>query len=109
MKISLKTKYIRTDGWRGYEQPVNAVCGANDTGSFSDSPCPSHVRKAEIGKAVKLLRQNKIPYRTTWCQSSNVFCVHQYVVVAPEHKETAISLIKPLVDETRLLYVIDNN
>jgi hypothetical protein len=107
-KISTKKTWVRTDGWRGYEQPIHAVCGANDTGSFSDSPCPSHVRKSEISLATKLLRQNHIPYKTTWCKSSNAFCIKQYVLVAPEHKQQALELIEPLVNETRLLYTIKN-
>jgi hypothetical protein len=41
--ISTKTEYISTDGWRGYVQPINAVAGANYTGTSSDSPYPSHV------------------------------------------------------------------
>ena len=40
-KISLKTKIVRIDGWRSRLEPINAICGVNDTGSYSDSPCPS--------------------------------------------------------------------
>lgn len=32
--ISTKTIYIPTDGWRGIIQPINAVGGANDTGTW---------------------------------------------------------------------------
>ena len=46
--ISKKTRWVSTDGWRGYYEPINAVAGANNTGSWDDSPCPSHVCESEI-------------------------------------------------------------
>lgn len=104
-KISLKTKYVRTDGWRGYTQPVYAVCGANNTGSWDDSPCPSNVCESELKMAGSVLRKAGIKYRKTACQTSNVFCMHVYIVVAEENVERAKELIKPLERETRLLYV----
>ncbi len=103
--ISKKTVWVATDGWRGYSKPINAVCGANDTGTYSDSPCNSNTRKAEIGKAKKVLKQNHIRFNTMWTQSSNVFCQKQYILVMPEDKERAIELIRPLIDETHLLYL----
>jgi hypothetical protein len=104
--ISLKKHYVRTDGWRGYEKPINAVCGANDTGTWSDSPCPSNVRYEELRKAKLILRRNKIPYKETACKSSNVFCMHVYVCVHPENLERAKELIQPLIAETTLLYIV---
>jgi len=103
--ISLKTHWVATDGWRGYEEPINAVCGANDTGTWSDSPCPSDIRAEELSRAKKLLRQNKIAYKQTWCRSSNAFCGYCYVCVAPEDKERAKEILQPLYSETRLLYI----
>jgi hypothetical protein len=103
--ISLKKKYVKTDGWRGYEEPVNAVCGANNTGNWSDSPAPEIVCLAELKKAKDILRQNKIPYKQTWCKSSNVFCIHGYICVHEANKEKAKILLEPLVNDTRLLYI----
>jgi hypothetical protein len=54
-KISLKKTWISSSGWRGYEEPVNAICGANNTGSYSDSPCPEKTCLAELEKAKKIL------------------------------------------------------
>jgi hypothetical protein len=104
--ISLKKEYIRTDGWRRYTQPINAVCGANDTGSWDDSPCPSKTRADELNQAKKLLRENKIPFRQTVCQTSNVFCVHVYLCVSPENKERARTILQPLESKTRLFYLL---
>lgn len=108
-KISLRKKYVRTDAWRGYEQPVNAICGANDTGSYSDSPCPTSVNMAELGMAKAVLRKNKIAFVSTTCASSNVFCVHRYLCVHPDDRARAHALLSPLVKETRLLYVENVN
>jgi len=103
--ISLKKHYIRTDGWRGYEEPINAICGANDTGTWSDSPCPSNVRELELTRAKSILRKNKISYKQAVCRSSNVFCVHVYICVHPENRERAKELLKPLEADTRLFYI----
>lgn len=104
-KISVKRKWVSTDGWRGYEEPINAVCGANDTGMWDDSPCPSTTREKELNMAKNILRKNRIKYRQVVCQSSNVFCVHVYLCVSKVDKERATELLEPLVHETRLLYM----
>ena len=104
-KISLKKQYVQTDGWRGYEQPIDAVCGANNTGNWSDSPCPSSVCEREITQARRILRSNKIPSKISVCQTSNVFCCHVYLVVPSELKKRAKELISPIVNECRLLYL----
>lgn len=101
-----KTRYIHTDGWRGYSEPVNAVCGANNTGSWSDSPCPESVCLSELDEAKKALINAKIPYTLKWCETSNVFCIHGYLLVSGKaRRERAKELIKPLIENTRLLYV----
>ena len=104
--ISLRTEWVSTSAWRGYQQPINAVGGANDTGSSSDSPCPSKKRKEEIAGFKKILRSNGIKHRTTWCRTSNVFCVSQYVCVAPEDKAKAIELAEAYTHETELFYPV---
>lgn len=104
-KISKRVKYVHTDGWRGYEEPINAVCGANNTGSWSDSPCPESVCLSELDQAKKVLIKNGIPYQLQWCNTSNVFCIHGYLVVPARRKKRAKELIKPLIENTRLLYL----
>jgi hypothetical protein len=104
-QISLRKKYVRTDGWRGYEEPEFAVAGANDTGTWSDSPCPSHVATEELGKARAVLSKEGIKVKEIVTQSSNVFCVHRYLVASEYDNERAKELLKPLKDETRLLYI----
>jgi hypothetical protein len=102
--ISTKTKYVRTDGWRGYEQPINAVAGANDTGGWEDSPCPTETCLNELRKVKRALRQAGIKYRSTINPSSNVFCAHRYVVVAEEDRDKALEIVETCLEDTRLLY-----
>ena len=104
--ISKKTKWVASDGWRGRVVPINAVCGANDTGTFSDSPCPSSLREREIKLAKSVLKKQGIKHVTMWGRSSNVFCSIQYVLVEPDNIERARQLIEPLREETSLLYVV---
>lgn len=105
-QISLKKEWISTDAWRGFYRPINAVCGANDTGTWSDSPCPSNVRAEELRRAKKILRANNIPCKQSVCRSSNCFCVHVYLCVPPEDKDRAIGLLKPLEHDTKLFYIV---
>jgi len=103
--ISVKKIWIATSAWRGYEEPIDALCGANDTGMSSDSPCPSTTREKELGMVKTILRKNRIKFKQTVCRSSNVFCSHVYLCVSKEDKQRAYDLIEPLVHETILLYM----
>lgn len=107
MSISKKTEWIKTNGWHGYNEPVNAIAGCNDTGSWEDSPCRSSIRKTEVKEFCSILKQNKIQYVTMWCETSNAFCAKQFVLVAPENRAKAIELAKIHVNNTRLFYVIE--
>lgn len=104
-EINTKTKWIETDPWRGYFQPINAIAGANNTGQWSDSPCPENVCLNELEMVKKRLIENNIPYKLVWCNSSNVFCIHGYIVVPGRMKRKAKKLIQDLPDKTRLLYL----
>jgi hypothetical protein len=93
------------DGWRSRQVFDSAVAGANDTGTWSDSPCPSHIRKREIDRAKSILRKAGIRHRTKWAQTSNVFCVSQQILVSKDDRAKAIELLAPLKYETELLWV----
>ena len=109
MNISTKTKWVRTDAWRGYSQPINAVGGANNTGSWEDSPCPAHICKAEIDGFKSILRKNKIRHKVHVGQTSNVFCIHVYVLVANEDRSKALELAKDYErNNTRLFYAVND-
>lgn len=102
--FDLSKTYVRTDGWRGYEQPTFAVCGANDTGGWEDSPCPSNVCEDELKQVKKAL--SGIPVKAVVCETSNVFCIHRYLIVPPAYFEAAKVKVADFIqaNETRLLY-----
>lgn len=105
--ISRKTIWVSTNAWRGYEQPINAVAGANDTGTLSDSPCNSNTRRSEIDAFLKKLRKEKIRFRTIWARTSNIFCSAQMVLVDPENRVRAYKIAKAHEQETSLFYAIN--
>ncbi len=106
-KISTKTKWVSTDGWRGYVLPVNAVAGCNHTGNWSDSPCPTNLVETEIESFRKKLRKEKIRSILRVEQSSNVFCQIVYVLVHPDNRERGLEIAKEHTKETRLFYSCD--
>ena len=101
-----RTRYVKIDGWRGYLEPVNAVGGCNDTGTWIDSPCNSHVAKKEVEAFTKLLRSNGIKYRTTWGSSSNVFMNKRFICVHEDDREKAYDLAVEHQENTNLFYAI---
>lgn len=107
--FDMSTHYVKTDDWRGYTQPNNAICGANDTGSWEDSPCPSEVAQREINAIKARLKNAAIPFREMHCQTSNVFCIHRYLVVAPTFHEAGRKIVDDYLkcNTTRLLYAVD--
>lgn len=73
--------YHQTDGWRGYEIHPFAVASAQDTGSWSDSPCPTDSVTKELEKVQGILRAAGIRSYQTWRETSNVFCIMRFVAV----------------------------
>ena len=104
--ISKKTKWVSTDGWRGREVFVNAIAGANDTGTWSDSPCQSSERKKEIDGFCSILRKAGIRFTKSWAKTSNVFCASQQVLVDPENAAKAYELACEHKARTNLFYPI---
>ena len=47
-----KKKWVSTGGYSGYSQSAYAVLGSSDTGTWSDSPCPS----GEVSKELNSFR-----------------------------------------------------
>ena len=106
MKISTKKVWVDSGTQRAKYQPINAIAGCNDTGTWSDSPCRSDVREREIKSFCKRLRESGIKYRTIWCQTSNVFCMTQYVLVGDVDRWKAIDLACKHRDVTDLFYPV---
>jgi len=106
--FDLTTKWVSSGGYRGSTQPVYAVCGANDTGTWSGSPCPSGVSEAEIRAAYNAIKAAGIPVKKVTHETSNVFCVAHYVVVPPRYVDKAREVVDKHLSEvsTRLLYAV---
>ena len=106
--FDLSKKWVSAGGYHGYEEPRYALCGANDTGMWDDSPCPTEVSLRELKAVEQMLKQDKIPFKFVTCNSTNVFCVHHYLVTPPKHLNRAKELLdKHLANtETRLLYKV---
>lgn len=102
--ISTKKEWIPTNAWRGRYQPIHAVAGANNTGSWSDSPCPSHICEAEIKGYRTILRKNKIRSKIVACPTSNVFCMGVYVCVHPDDRDKALDIAREYEPGTELFY-----
>ena len=94
-KISMKKSWVSFGGYRGCLTPINAVAGSADTGNWDDSPCPSNDVTAELNAIKKALKQAGINYKSTWGSSSNLFCIHRFLVVAEED----VALGKQVVQE----------
>lgn len=103
-------KWISIDPWRGYEQPVYAVAGANDTGMERDSPCPAEVCKNELKSVQNRLRAAGIHSKEVVCRSSNVFCIHRYLVCTPDVVEKGRDVVRRYLAEnlTYLSYLVEN-
>ena len=101
MKWSKKKKWVSTDAWRGYEEPVYAIAGVNDTGMWSDSPSPSNVTGGELKQFQKELKQLGIPTRKVTGKTSNVFAGNQYLIAPVELFPTAKSKVKSILQKKK--------
>jgi len=93
-------KFIKTDAWRGYSQPDNAVMGSSDTGTWSDSPAPSGDVKKELDAFRKHLRSKGISSRTGTTGSSNAFMVKRWVIVSRNDLSEGKRVAKAYLDTT---------
>ena len=111
LSFSKKTKWVSTDAWRGYEQPVYAVAGASDTGSWSDSPNPSIDVENEMNMIKKELSQSGIPTKEVITRSSNVFMGKRWLIapksIYPKAKKKSKDILKKLIKETHFIHGAD--
>jgi len=100
--MKIPRRYHRIDGWRGFWIPGPAVAGASDTGTWSDSPCPSDKVKAEIRRLQReCLSPAGIKSRTIGGGSSNAFCGKHWVTVAFQDFCRAQTLAEAWLDANR--------
>jgi hypothetical protein len=107
-----KRRYNKIDGWRGYWTPALAVAGASDTGTYSDSPCPSYEVAKELNRLRKeVLRPAGIKSRTRWGNTSNLFCAKRWLVVNRADFAKAAALVSEWLVHNRYTtsYIHDAN
>jgi hypothetical protein len=107
-----KRRYYKIHGWRGYWSPALAVAGASDTGTYSDSPCPSYEVAKELNRLRKeVLRPAGIKSRTRWGNTSNLFCAKRWLVVNRGDFARAAALVEAWLEENRCntSYIHDAN
>jgi len=105
-KFVMKKQWVSTDAWRGGYFPFYYVAGANDTGTWDDSPCRSEVATSELKQVREHLKRNGVSSRAMVCQSSNIFMVRRFIVVKPSDFDRAKSLVQQFMENnpTSLLY-----
>jgi hypothetical protein len=110
-KISTKKKWIKTDAWRGYEQPAYAVLGSSDTGTWEDSPCPSYEVDKELKDFQKFLQEKGIKSKIINAKSSNVFMIKRWIVPEQnkyiEVKKLAEQYLKEKKEEIKYIHEAD--
>lgn len=102
------TSWVARNAWRGANVPTYAVAGANDTGTWDDSPCPTPVATKELSDVANMLSAKGIPTKEMVCEGSNVFCAHRYLITYPRDAEYARVLVDAYLqkNETELLYLV---
>ena len=75
---------------------------------WSDSPCPSDVCERELTDAVRVIKNKGIRTKIVTTETSNVFCVHRYVIVPPKYVDVARQIVSEHIDSTdnRLIYAV---
>ena len=101
MKFSTKKKWVSTDAWRGYEEPVYAIAGVNETGMWDDSPSPSNKTGAELKKFREQLKKMGVPTRISTGKTSNVFAVNNYLIAPTELYPDAKTKVKKLLQKKK--------
>jgi hypothetical protein len=102
------TSWVAYNAWRGANVPTFAVAGANDTGTWDDSPCPTPVASKELSELASYLQSRGVPTKEMVCEGSNVFCAHRYLITYPRDTEYARDIVEFYLEknETQLLYLV---
>lgn len=114
VKFSTRTKVTdKGDAWgRGRViQPIYAVAGANDTGTWEDSPNNSYEVNDELKDLQKYLAEKGIKSKITNSESGNAFMTRRWIVVETdkyaEGKKLADEYLKEKESKTKYIYNAD--
>lgn len=89
-----RSSYMKIDGWRGYRKPVFAVEEVSDTGTWSDSPCPSSKAEEKVKETKRVLKAHGVKSYEAFGTTSNVFCMKRYVIVRGIDYAKAVDILK---------------
>ena len=89
-----RSSCMKIDGWRGYRKPMFAVEEVSDTGTWSDSPCPSNVAEETVKETIATLKARKVKAYEAFGTTSNVFCMKRYVIVRGIDYARAVEILK---------------
>lgn len=78
--MTIKTRYISTDGWRGYYEPV----APEGYELLADSQIVNESGEQARDIIAKWLRSQKIRYRSGYLPTSNVFSANMYIIAQAE-------------------------
>lgn len=89
-----RSSRVKIDGWRGYSRPMFAVEEVSDTGTWSDSPCPSSKAEEKVKETIATLKSRKVKAYEAFGTTSNVFCMKRYVIVRGIDYAKAVEILK---------------
>ena len=89
-----RSSYMKIDGWRGYRKPMFAVEEVSDTGTWSDSPCPSNVAEETVKETKRVLKAHGVKSYEAFGTTSNVFCMKRYAIVRGIDYAKAVEILK---------------
>ena len=75
---------------------------------YEDSPCRTSVGNEEAQTLKDFLKSKNLHFKTVYCLTSNVFCIHHYLIAPIEEFEKAKEIVKQWYADnkynTRLIY-----
>ena len=72
--------------------PIYNVYFAVNTGNWDDSPYPMDEAMKGLNEQVKILKKNKIPYKCITLETTNIFCLHHFIIVPPKYYDFVMLL-----------------
>lgn len=101
--------YHKIDGWRGYSFPCFAVAGASNTGNWSDSPARPETVESEFAELSSILKKSGIQTYTAWTETSNVFCIKNWLCIPGNRYTEARSIVDPILSNNfgRVAHSVD--
>jgi hypothetical protein len=89
------------DPWGGssYSIPDLAVAGASDTGTWPNSPAPTHLVEKELDRLRAALKEHGIASRLVYTQSGNMYMKKRWVVVSKADFQRAEEIARQWLTE----------